>query len=190
MSIGSSVDDVLSNPSHPDHRTIVRALKEGRIPPKGNSVTLYLEPYVANHVAKDVWMGGIPPIGMSLAENFDCLVLSACEYQSPQVYHGVQVTTAFIDDSQAPFTMEEKKQAVAAARKVIAWMKDGLRVLSTCHAGRNRSGLVAAIALCKGAGLSPDQAIDAIRSARGPYALGNQNFVQFIREFCAPQRLP
>jgi hypothetical protein len=182
------VNDVLNDPSHPDHRSIVMALKDGRIAPRGNAVTIYQDPYVANHVHRDVWMGGIPPIGMSLAENFDCLVLSACEYQSPQVYHGVQVTTAFIDDSEAPFTMEERKQAVAAAGKVISWMKDGLRVLSTCHAGRNRSGLVAAIALCKGAGLSPDQAIAAVRSARGPHALSNRNFVQFIREFCGPGR--
>jgi len=177
------MDHILRNPGHPEHRNMVLALRDSRNRPLRDSVSFKMEPYVANRVHGNLWMGGWPPPGMAVGSSFDCLVLAACEFQVPDVFPGVQVVTACLDDSGAPFTMEEKKQAVAAAGKVISWMKDGLRVLTTCYAGRNRSGLITAIALCKGAGLSPEEAIRMIRRARDNSMMNGQ-FESFIHQFC------
>lgn len=56
----------------------------------------------------------------------------------------------------------------------------GDRVLVTCHAGLNRSGLVSALALCA-LGMEPDEAIKLVRERRSPDALFNQQFVRVIK---------
>ncbi len=179
---------MLNDPGHPDHRAFVTALKESRSVPGGPTVVVSQDPYVASHVHGGVWMGGVPPIRNSTAQYFDCLVLSAREFQAPMAYAGLQVATAEIDDCGGPFTIDEAKQAVRAAGKVMSWTREGLRVLVTCFEGRNRSGLISAIALCRGYGMSPESAIASIRKARGPHALSNKQFVKFILEYCSVRR--
>ena len=58
--------------------------------------------------------------------------------------------------------------------------------LITCMGGLNRSGLVAAMALCR-LGRSPDEAIELVRAARGPYALGNELFEERLRRGATPR---
>ena len=53
--------------------------------------------------------------------------------------------------------------------------KAGDRVLIRCQAGLNRSGLVLALILIKD-GIAPEDAINLIRTHRGPDALFNTNF--------------
>jgi protein-tyrosine phosphatase len=82
-------------------------------------------------------------------------------------------------------TRQEARQAVAAAGRVISWISSGKKVLVTCYAGRNRSGLITAIALCKGPNpVRVGTAIGMIREARGPAALNNEHFVRFLKEYC------
>ena len=59
--------------------------------------------------------------------------------------------------------------------------QSGDRVLIRCQAGLNRSGLVMALILIK-AGATPEEAINQIRAHRGPDALFNQNFADWLLE--------
>lgn len=56
----------------------------------------------------------------------------------------------------------------------------GRRVLIRCAGGLNRSGLVTALTLIK-SGRSAAQAIELVQAGRGPQALGNRSFVEWLR---------
>jgi hypothetical protein len=58
--------------------------------------------------------------------------------------------------------------------------KSGKKVLVRCQQGWNRSGLITTLVLLKD-GYSAQEAIDLIRARRSPYALCNQNFVEYLR---------
>ena len=58
--------------------------------------------------------------------------------------------------------------------------KSGKKVLVRCQAGYNRSGICVALTLMKD-GYTAQEAIDLIRARRSPYALCNQNFVEYLR---------
>jgi protein-tyrosine phosphatase len=59
-------------------------------------------------------------------------------------------------------------------------LEDGRRVLVRCYHGYNRSGLVVAHALVR-AGHTAEEAIRMIRARRGPWALHNELFVEYLR---------
>ncbi len=138
----------------------------------------------ADEVCKGLWMGGCPPPDFPVQQHFDCLVLTAREYQVPELFPRVRVVRVALNDDGSPMTKAEAVEAVRAAGRIIRWLNGGLKVLVTCFAGRNRSGLVTALVLCKGMGVSPDLAIDAIRAARGHEAFRNSYFETFLRAYC------
>jgi protein-tyrosine phosphatase len=59
-------------------------------------------------------------------------------------------------------------------------IRSGGRVLTTCHMGINRSGLLSALILIRAWGLTPDQAIAHVRRGRGEKALSNRSFCDFL----------
>ena len=65
-------------------------------------------------------------------------------------------------------------------------LRDGKKVLSTCAAGLNRSGLVSSFTLMR---LFPektgDEIIDLIRDARGGWAMSNGDFAKVVRKMQA-----
>ena len=65
------------------------------------------------------------------------------------------------------------------ARVVAERLDEGKRVLVRCQAGLNRSSLVAALALVH-RGVSPQEAIDAIRAGRSPNCLFNRSFTAHV----------
>jgi hypothetical protein len=67
-----------------------------------------------------------------------------------------------------------------AAERIADAVRDGRRVLVRCSGGLNRSGLLVASALVR-LGRTPDEAIAAVRAARGPWALTNPGFVAYLR---------
>jgi Dual specificity phosphatase, catalytic domain len=69
----------------------------------------------------------------------------------------------------------------AAALTVAERVTAGKRVLVHCSAGLNRSGVVAARALMF-MGVPVAEAIAKVRSARGPDALSNRDFVAWLHE--------
>lgn len=162
-----------------------------RYPLITNEAVLQADPSVLFRIHQNLWIGSAPPIGYHVGKYFDCLALCAVEYQCPECFPGVEITQAFINDDGSRMTREEMFQAVRAAGKVISWLGQGKSVLVTCQAGRNRSGLVCALTLCRGPlKLKPASAIKLIRDARGSQALSNTDFVSFLENFhrlCPPR---
>lgn len=110
------------------------------------------------------------------AAGFDVLVLCAREFQPPAThYPGVDVIHAPLDDAwTVPI-----QAAVRAAREVALRLYLRQRVLVTCNQGRNRSGLVSALALWYLGGNSGRRCADHVR-ARRPGALSNPVFYQWL----------
>lgn len=129
-----------------------------------------------DRVAPRLWMGGKP----DLLSGFDVLVLCAKEYQPRGQYPHMTVIHVPLDDSGIPPTRAEIHAALVASREVSAELRRGRRVLVTCMQGRNRSGLVTALALRR-LGASPEQAIRMVRAARGEHALANPWFAELVR---------
>lgn len=164
-------------------RDIAQAMKSFREPPKEAKLTYPVVPATASQVHGNLWMGGWPPPSWKLGKHFDCLALCALEYQVPECFAGIQVVQARLNDDGTPMTKGEAFEAAKAAKQVIRWLEQDLRVLVTCFAGRNRSGLVCGLALCRGpAAMNPAQAIRAIRAARGEGALSNPWFLKLLTD--------
>ncbi len=85
----------------------------------------------------------------------------------------------FIADAEMIHTVGERIASLVDAGKHVA---------VNCLSGVNRSGLLVGRALVE-LGYSPEEAIDAVRSARGPMALSNQHFVRFLLVDCTPRAL-
>jgi predicted protein tyrosine phosphatase len=137
----------------------------------------------SNRVAPKLWMGSKPPAVAAIGRVFDVVVLCAQpdEWQPPDGSFGrARILRCPMDDS-AP-TPDEVSRAVGTAQEVATITVLGGRVLVTCFMGWNRSGLVTALAL-RMRRYSAEQAIAAIRAARGPNALSNKHFVQVIEQF-------
>lgn len=111
------------------------------------------------------------------------IVFCAKEHQPPSFMHpNMAVIYAPMDDV-VPMPKEQIALAISTARTVSRYLMSGRRVLVTCFMGWNRSGLVAALAMRMAFGLSAEEAINAIRAARGPNALSNTDFVRVIENF-------
>jgi hypothetical protein len=124
----------------------------------------------------------------ALATNHDkrinTIVLCAIEFQPDIRSKRYEVLKHGFDDN--PWMRESEAQQVKdiadqASNRLARRVRNGRGVLSTCHAGLNRSGLVSALTMMKAEGMEPDEAIRLIRQARGPDALHNQCFINIIR---------
>jgi protein-tyrosine phosphatase len=133
-------------------------------------------------VAPKLWIGSAPPVGRSLSRaGFDAVVLCAKEYQPPsRELPGVFVVHAGFDDSLQP-SAEDVETALEASRLVATLVADKQRTLVSCWLGKNRSGLVTALALHRLYGASGRECIAAVRSAR-PGALFNPAFVALVED--------
>ena len=149
-------------------------------------------PAFAYQVLDGLWIGSAPPIRSAHEDNnsslvgmaaFDTLILCAAEYQpSPGLFPVRETISAPMEDAFEPISDINATAATKAAKHVIARLSDKKQVLVTCLAGRNRSGLVCALALCFGnPKMSAVAAIESVRKARGHYALANPFFVEFIK---------
>jgi Dual specificity phosphatase, catalytic domain len=76
----------------------------------------------------------------------------------------------------------------AVGEGIASLVREGKHVAVNCLSGVNRSGLLVARALVE-LGFTPDEAIEAVRSARGPMALSNQRFVRFLLVDCTHRAL-
>jgi hypothetical protein len=146
----------------------------------------------ANFVAGDLFQGAFPPLDDRLDRCTDVVVFAASELQ-PTPNRARRVTRIFApnDDDGTPMTSAQWAIAKDAAVKVRRHLDRGRRVLVTCHAGLNRSGLISAMAMMlppsQGArcGRTPSclrssEAIYLVRAARGPMALSNKEFEKVL----------
>jgi hypothetical protein len=134
-----------------------------------------------NEVVTGLFMGGHDvrsqsPTACVVDDEFDLVVsLTAREGYGPApgVEHVVARLADAVLDSPNAARVGELGSLVAAA------VQDGRRVLVRCSGGLNRSGVVVAEALVQLAH-SPDEAVDLVRAARGPWALTNPGFVAYL----------
>lgn len=141
--------------------------------------------YSMNPVNPDLtlWVGEEPPPGATIGDHFDVLVLAAVEIQDASRYPGVpKIMKVPLDDNGRPPTNREIYLAHLAGIDVAYHLLRRRLVLSTCHLGKNRSSLVAGLAL-RNLGWNPERVIKTIRRARGGDALSNEWFEQIIRAY-------
>lgn len=148
-----------------------RVLRELRVEQHGLDVT---------QIVPGLWMGSKPETGHAVSKaGFGLLVLCADQYQPPASHFpGVKVIHAPLDDSDIRLRPHDEATARAAAKRVADAMRTGSEVLVTCWAGRNRSGLVACLALLDHAH-DPIWGVRHIRERRAG-ALTNESFVDLL----------
>jgi len=146
----------------------------------------------ADPIAERLWQGAWPPEGEYVRLcGFTMLVLCAVEVQPPaQAYPGVVVVHAPNDDTER-MTPGQWRGALRAARRVTGEVRRGGRVLVTCAAGLNRSGLVTALVLheLRGSDLGIGRIVEMIRAARQG-ALSNPAFVERLERHAARRSGP
>ena len=138
----------------------------------------------ANEIAPNLWQGSLPLRGEDLS-NFDVIVFMAKEVQPPgDWYTGrLRIVRAPIDDNPyAGISSTDMLKIRGAVKEVVDALRAGKRVLVTCFAGLNRSGVVVALVLRVLFGLPPYEAIRLVREGRGEAALGNEAFVELIMQ--------
>jgi len=138
-------------------------------------------PYSYNMIVENLYQGAFPPPGEGLKKaGFDVLVLCAAEHQRADLYPGLTVVKAGGDDDHRyerlmRFIDMWKQAASFTAEHVRANHK----VLVTCMAGQNRSGLVVAMALVELMGMSGKDVVPFVQGRRA-LALNNKTFAQYI----------
>jgi len=133
----------------------------------------------ASLITPNLYQGSKPPQGSHVAlAGFHVLVLTAMEYQPPKrMFPSVSVLYAPLDDAE--LTPREWTLAKRAALQVARALRDGKKVLVTCQQGRNRSGLVTAMALHMLTGKSGVSIVKHIQARRAD-ALTNDSFTRAI----------
>jgi len=136
-----------------------------------------------NKITENLWQGAIPPKGEILAKKgFQVVVLCADENQDAAGYPGLEVICAPGDDDERVHRMErDLKVWIPASQQVVEAVRQGKKVLVTCMAGLNRSGMVTALALRELTGWSGPAIVKHVK-ARRPYALCNSTFEKYIKE--------
>lgn len=134
----------------------------------------------ASPILPNLWQGSAPPTGPALARaGFSVLIRCADEYQpDKREFPGVAVVHAPFDDTEKP-THAELRQANRGARATILSVSRGRKTLVTCMAGRNRSGLVSALALRSLLPCTGREAALLVRLAR-KNALSNPTFFRIL----------
>ena len=130
------------------------------------------------HLLRDgrLAQGSAPAPGVRMP--FDTVVLAAAEYQ-PEL-PGFEVLRIPLYDRFPPDPPPDAMTRAAVqetARRIARRVRAGRRVLVTCRAGINRSGLVAGLALCE-LGVPGLQAATVIRMLRN--GLHNPYFLRMV----------
>lgn len=134
-------------------------------------------------IVPNLAQGSYPDPPKSAFEHFDVVVFAAEELQprfkAPQGCYLFKVPLD--DDPYRPLPVEVQKILHEAAQRISAFLLQGHKVLITCAAGRNRSGVITALVLMYCFKMSPPDAIRLIRRKRtGHDALANPMFEQFL----------
>lgn len=139
----------------------------------------------AHRLMSRLWQGSYPRDGALLRDlGFSVLVLCAFELQTPGAFPEVTTLLCPMDDNR--LSAREAQQAHEMARRVVAMHGAGHRILVTCAAGRNRSGLVSALALRLLTGCTGLKAREMVQRGR-PNALTNPWFAAYLDGLPAPR---
>jgi len=137
-----------------------------------------------NIIQPDLAMGGAIIDSSAAFEEFDILVLCAGEWQPhvnlPEEDKSKRVVRMPYDDSKVALTKTVLQQLHKTAKELAEEHERGRRIVITCMAGRNRSGLLTALVLMERFKLPADEAIALIKEKRGPFALTNRTFTSYL----------
>lgn len=134
----------------------------------------------ANRIAPKLYQGSFPDPNLYdlRREGIYAVVLCADELQPPkEMYPGVVIVRAPMHDIEGPQGARSCVVANMASAYVARLLRAGKRVLVTCAAGRNRSGLVTALTMAR-LGWDPHAAVYQIQRCRAN-ALTNRTFREF-----------
>ena len=129
------------------------------------------------HYLLDPWLaqGSAPPVGVRIP--FDVIVLAAKEYQP--VLFGYTTLYVPLDDSGPPPSTRDRVRIREVAHEIAQHVRARSRVLCTCWQGRNRSGVLAGLAL-RELGVPGVEAARQIRQLRN--GLTNRHFYAMVVE--------
>lgn len=151
----------------------------------------------ADEIVPNLWQGSYPGTGRAVgASGFSMLVLCAEELQDPaELFPGVEVVHApNFDDYENPLTRQRLQIAVDAAHRVKTALQQNRKVLVTCRAGMNRSGLVSALAMHFLYGWDGQTCIHRVqryrKSSRGYKPLSNYEFTDALKRLKATSKVP
>ena len=139
----------------------------------------------------ELWQGGKTD-ALALIEAFagaqgpikkSALVLAAYEVQPPAPPNLAGFRVPLDDCLPASQAAEDavRRAAGYVASGVARHLRKGRKVLVTCAAGLNRSGLISGLTL-RQLGIAGDSAVRKVRRARGPHALSNTAFERLVLE--------
>lgn len=137
-------------------------------------------------VSKGLWIGGTADDDTIMEfnraakpsitkQNFDT-VITAYAWANPADWGVKEIRYCFYDSDMSDVDIKQLEEVVEIAYK--DWVS-GRRVIFRCQLGANRSGLLVAKCLMKH-GYTAQEAIELIRSKRGPIALSNPDFVRYL----------
>lgn len=133
----------------------------------------------ASNVARRLWVGSVPPFDRDLPD-FDVLALCAQELQPERTaFHGLLVRCPIPDGA---LDNQQVVRVLICARAIADALASRRRVLVTCAAGRNRSALVASMALARLTRLSAEDLVRLMRAKRGPQTLSNPHFRELLAQ--------
>jgi protein-tyrosine phosphatase len=134
----------------------------------------------SNEVVPNLWVGRLDiQAAEAFADGFEVVVmLEEVSRDGVRPPAGGVFLSWPIEDSDERLPDEDVLEVVVGL--VERSVRAGRPTLITCMGGLNRSGFVAAMALTR-LGRSVDEAMALVRTARGPYALGNELFVERLR---------
>jgi len=139
----------------------------------------------ATKIVSKLYQGSVPVSAAHVRRNgFQVLVFCAVEIQPPDTAltgHGVHVIRCPIDDNGQPLSPHDTQLVRKTAAQVAMYVTRGSRCLVSCAMGRNRSGLVVALAphQLMGGQRSGREIVEYIQSRRAN-ALTNPAFVKMI----------
>lgn len=138
----------------------------------------------ASRIVEGLWVGAAPPPG-DYSKDWDVIVFTAEEYQpKADLFPSVRVRHFPYNDDNPP-SARDMDTAWTAAEEVARYLRQGRRVLVTCRMGRNRSALVAALALYIVSGSPGGEVCALVREKRvdqtGTNALANRSFRELLR---------
>ena len=136
----------------------------------------------ASRICGTLYQGSAPPTGPRLAQSgFDVLVLAAREVQPPAwQFPGVEVLRIPMDDVPLRLTRSQVADVKSMASMIASRLRKGQKVLVTCRAGLNRSGLLVGATLVRELQMRPTDAVRLVRDRRSFLALNNPAFVHAI----------
>lgn len=135
----------------------------------------------ADEVYPGIWVGSVPRLrGGDLLKIFTHVVLCAEEFQFPaEEFKDHTIVHCPFKDEDTVMGNKTMAMVFATARAVAEAQIGGGSVLVTCAAGRNRSALVAGLAM-RMLGVEPWLAIEKIKARRSPQCLSNTCFQRIV----------